>query len=525
MYCKSVLTFFITVFFSFQCLSQTSKFDSIFLHTTQDLLSSAPKKALSNTNYLYKISKNNTERIKTCMLRATLLRQYDLNDDAIIALLKADSLAKIDKNYFMLARANGFLSTIYRETGIHSVGKTFLSKAENASRKIKDKNDKYRFQGNFCQELAYYEMEDRNYSKAIKQLFKGKKIFKKIDSDFDEHFHNAVNDEMIAKNYFSLQKIDSALFFYNEAKHQLSISKSPKSPLKGFIYRGLGNVYTSINDYKNAEISYLKAEEIAEASNFYNLRNDVYQSLLQFYRKINNNKKYIHYNELYLNLIQTEEKDRKAIADNLITALHNNEKSMQYSYQQRFISITSICIIIIVITLGIYFYKRRKDRKKFKDFIRKQDQLVTHNPLTTTLKTPEVSDTPKKEVSKEYMSTEAEESIYNRITEFESSQFYLNKDVSLNVMAAELGINHRYLSHVIKKYKQKDFASYISELRINYIVKCLNSDPEFLKYKISYLAEKCGFSSHSRFTITFKKETGVSPLHYINYLKENPPNV
>ena len=70
------------------------------------------------------------------MLRATLLRQYDLNDDAIIALLKADSLAKIDKNYFMLARANGFLSTIYRETGIHSVGKTFLSKAENASRKI-----------------------------------------------------------------------------------------------------------------------------------------------------------------------------------------------------------------------------------------------------------------------------------------------------------------------------------------------------------------------------------------------------
>jgi len=42
------------------------------------------------------------------MIRHTLLHQYDLNDDAIIALLKADSLTKIDNNYFMLARANGF---------------------------------------------------------------------------------------------------------------------------------------------------------------------------------------------------------------------------------------------------------------------------------------------------------------------------------------------------------------------------------------------------------------------------------
>ena len=53
-----------------------------------------------------------------------------------------------------------------------------------------------------------------------------------------------------------------------------------------------------------------------------------------------------------------------------------------------------------MVTLGIYFYKKRKDRKKLKDFIRKQDQLVTHNPLNSTLKTKEVSYTLKKGVKR-----------------------------------------------------------------------------------------------------------------------------
>ncbi|KPE52851.1 AraC family transcriptional regulator [Chryseobacterium indologenes] len=41
--------------------------------------------------------------------------------------------------------------------------------------------------------------------------------------------------------------------------------------------------------------------------------------------------------------------------------------------------------------------------------------------------------------------------------------------------------------------------------------------------KISYLAEKSGFSTREVFTVTFKKETGISPSHFIKELK-NPKN-
>mgnify|MGYP003895590911 CR=1 FL=1 len=37
----------------------------------------------------------------------------------------------------------------------------------------------------------------------------------------------------------------------------------------------------------------------------------------------------------------------------------------------------------------------------------------------------------------------------------------------------------------------------------------LKTDPNFIKYRISYLAENCGFTSHSAFATVFKNITGL----------------
>ncbi|WP_144716298.1 helix-turn-helix domain-containing protein [Flavobacterium anhuiense] len=126
----------------------------------------------------------------------------------------------------------------------------------------------------------------------------------------------------------------------------------------------------------------------------------------------------------------------------------------------------------------------------------------------------------KEETSKEYMSEATESAILEKIEKLEETHFYLDKDISLNYVAVKLSINQRYISYVINKNKSKDFAGYINELRILYITDRLKNDSNFLKYKISFLADLCGFSSHSRFTTTFKKVTGVSPQSYINDLQE-----
>lgn len=116
------------------------------------------------------------------------------------------------------------------------------------------------------------------------------------------------------------------------------------------------------------------------------------------------------------------------------------------------------------------------------------------------------------------MSEATENAILEKIHKLEESHFYLDKDVSLNHVAVKVAVNQRYLSYVINRNKGKDFAGYINELRIHYITDRLKNDNEFLKYKISFLADLCGFSSHSRFTTTFKKVTGVSPQSFITDL-------
>ncbi|WP_027379742.1 helix-turn-helix domain-containing protein [Chryseobacterium daeguense] len=58
-------------------------------------------------------------------------------------------------------------------------------------------------------------------------------------------------------------------------------------------------------------------------------------------------------------------------------------------------------------------------------------------------------------------------------------------------------------------------------MRINHIAHLLKTNPAFLNYKVSYLAEYCGFSSHSAFTTVFKSVTGMSPNTYIQEISKS----
>ncbi len=504
MHLRSFLLLLFIFTFCRPSYSQNSQYDKVFAETSQVLLSSNPKKALSNTDYLYKIAQNNSERIKAGMLKATLLRQYGLRNEAVSALKKADSIATADQNYTQMARINGFLSTLHRENEIYSLGKIYLNKAVQASRNIKNKAEMYKFQGNLSQEIAYYEMYSLNFSKAIRHLKAGSILFKKAGPEIDVNFNTAVNDELIAKNYLSLKKADSALFYYSKAAKALEASQSSESPLKGFILNGFGKVYSAKGDQRRAFENYTKAEEIALRSNFFILKQEVYNSMMDFYRN-SDSRKYIAYNDLNLKLNKDEENSRKIIADNLIKTLRKDHIKSQSQYKKSTVALAISFIALVLSTIAFFTYRRRQDLKNFNSIISKAISKKGSSQ--------------RRDNGREYMSEATENSILKSLKESEKAQFYLNSEASLTTLAAELGINHRYLSYVINKNTEKDFAGYISELRINYIVGRLRSNPSYLKYKISYLADLCGFSSHSRFTTTFKKVTGLSPVDFIRQLE------
>ncbi|OCW73497.1 transcriptional regulator [Elizabethkingia anophelis] len=80
--------------------------------------------------------------------------------------------------------------------------------------------------------------------------------------------------------------------------------------------------------------------------------------------------------------------------------------------------------------------------------------------------------------------------------------------------------NPKYLSMFIKMHRERSFNSYINYLRINYITRKLCENPVYREYKISYLAEECGYASSQVFICAFRKEMGTTPILFISNLKD-----
>ncbi|NKI28450.1 hypothetical protein HCG49_18015 [Arenibacter sp. 6A1] len=217
---------FIIVLAYLQCFSQNVAYDSLYNSITKELLSTSPVKALLSTEHLYKISSSEREHMSALLLRAWILRQHGLKNEAIKLIRQADG---IYTNNFCIASLNGFLSTLYRENGITWLGKRALNKAIEASKKIERNEDSFRFQGNLQQELAYYAMEEGEQEKAIASLQLGKNYFNKIERDSTILFHLSVTNELIGKNHLRLQNVDSAFFYFRKARNGILNSIYSKS--------------------------------------------------------------------------------------------------------------------------------------------------------------------------------------------------------------------------------------------------------------------------------------------------------
>lgn len=116
------------------------------------------------------------------------------------------------------------------------------------------------------------------------------------------------------------------------------------------------------------------------------------------------------------------------------------------------------------------------------------------------------------------ISKETEKKILRMLDRFEKKEQFLSQNVTAGSLASDMNTNSVYLSLVLKKYKQNNFNGYINQLRINYIIHKLQHYPEYSTYKIAYLAEECGFTSHTSFNRIFIQLNGIPPSKFISLL-------
>lgn len=198
---------------------------------------------------------------------------------------------------------------------------------------------------------------------------------------------------------------------------------------------------------------------------------------------------------------------------NILISYNHCFLQMVKIYHQNIVIVFLIVVsIIIFILLNENKKKVGEYRKKYEELLEKFKQKELEHRIDST------NDTVARNEMAYIISSETEQRILKKLDRFESSEKFLKKGISIGYLSNNFNTNPKYLSDIIKKYKGRNFNAYINSLRINYIVHHLSINSKYSEYKISYLAEECGYASSQVFVLAFKKEKGVTPSDFISKL-------
>jgi AraC-like DNA-binding protein len=95
----------------------------------------------------------------------------------------------------------------------------------------------------------------------------------------------------------------------------------------------------------------------------------------------------------------------------------------------------------------------------------------------------------------------------------EDQHNYRNSTLSLNMLAADLSVNRKYLSTAINRTTNHNFNAYVNELRVKEAVRLL-SDKNRSKMSIDEISEYAGFNNRGSFYEWFKKYTAFTPTQF-----------
>ncbi|RXM39530.1 AraC family transcriptional regulator [Chryseobacterium sp. CH21] len=465
------------------------------------------------------VSDQNTEH--KIVLQNIISQAYAMKGDYVqsvnIFAQNEDSDQKTGLSYFMQVFSGYNLADQYQNLALYNQSKRIISHLLSDQKLLKSTNPALRITtAKLYQLQALNSGINRDYPAALQNLDKSNQYL----SDYNEENKILKTENSIFRASYLLKqnKIIEYKTLIDRIISDLEHQKS-KPFLLGLAYENLSQYYFLKQDYTTAIEKLESGLALIESLPFNNLKIKIYESLSRNYYAVHNDAKHHQYNKLYNDLKSKTDSSSKEGIRYLVKLVETNQnKNIEF---QKHVLLRSSWFLILVLLLAIaalltYFLfikSKNKDLKKQFDFFEKQ---INQKPQPIILNKTNAA---TKDSGSTKISREKEDEILQKLEEFEKSDGYLNKNMSLSLLSSQMEVNTKYLSEVINN-KEKNFNGYINKLRINHIVQLLRNDAAFLNYKVSYLAEYSGFSSHSAFTTVFKSVTGMSPNVYIQEISK-----
>lgn len=324
------------------------------------------------------------------------------------------------------------------------------------------------------------------------------------------------------KNYKEAEKYYNEILVYNQLHYNNSVIYQVIGHLN------LASVSIKLRSLDKAEKHLDVASNVIEKNNLKADKEALLKIKSNFYKAKGDKEKEAEINR---EIIQLAEESKLTTNQAISEVLkHDQLKSEQekveiHNSKNRYLHYLLIVSVLSITGAMVSYMKNKKHKAQLTQYydtlietIKKDVVVPSSAKLSTEIKKEE-------SIASEYsvigITPEKEQEILLSLQEFESGDQYTDQNFSLPNLAAFLNTNTKYLTYILKKYRQDGYSEYINKLRVNYISQRLCKEPELLKYKINHLAELAGFSSHSRFTQIFKKEKNISPSAFIVQQKNN----
>lgn len=423
-------------------------------------------------------------------------------------LFKAKETAEKSQNHELIAKAYGSIANQYSYLDLHSPAKVYLDKALSEIDKLPESKTKYMLKGLAYNELGNINIKAQdfksaniNYRKSLTQFIAKASGTDHLETHLCRSYYN------IGNSYLNLRQIDSAQKYLGKAA---KIRNTIEPAIKFHISSALAQVYYAKNDFKRA-ITILKSVLNNNTFNDKRLKSEIFLALSRNYKALGQQEGYAIFNERYLQLNDELQKDKSDAIDTAVKKeLIPNPRPALSPWYYFEIGAGIGCLAILVFVTLYFTYRKIKNASVV-------------NTKTTNKKG---LGEQKQEDNREIESTPSniEKEILQKLQKFEEEQRFRNQRLNISILAVQLKTNTTYLSEVINKHKGKNFNTYLNELRISYICGKIQNDSAYLNYKISFLAQECGFNSHSTFATVFKNIVGVSPSVFISEAKSNFEN-
>ena len=361
-------------------------------------------------------------------------------------------------------------------------------------------------------EKAKFLVKEHQLEKGIQLL----EVQQKSSKLLFENFPELELSYLITLGEFYLEKRDfiTAKKYFNVALSRIANQKNQNVYARVYVLLGLADIYFFKKEHD--KVAVILRDALIDSQKMENvfLQERITRRLNVNYLALNDALNYKLSNANFIQIqgnIEKLEQEAVNTAYNLISKEYSeyfkgNKK--KYEIVMDYILLFILLIIAVFVFFLIKYSQRLKNLQELTNYLQITRNKLINLPIEN-----------KQEHKKTIILKETEEQILNKLKKFETSKRFLSKDISLAILAGQFDTNTKYLSEIINSHYEINFNTYINRLRINYIIEKLKSDPNFIKYRISYLAENCGFASHSSFATVFKSVTGISPIKFIDFLK------